>query len=139
MVFWPGIIGEFMSYLPLTLIITLSSSLFVALVINPVLVLVDARYRGCEADGADARGKAGDGRSRCLGGVDRLSVNWLATLLLALTAVLAHLFNRSVPAHWPLVHCEGSSGDYPSLRTAPQLGVRSPGYHIGCQLGRLSW
>lgn len=37
MLFWPGIMGEFMSYLPLTLIITLSSSLFVALVINPAL------------------------------------------------------------------------------------------------------
>ncbi len=35
MLFWPGIMGEFMSYLPLTLIVTLSSSLFVALVINP--------------------------------------------------------------------------------------------------------
>ncbi len=34
---WPGIIGEFMKYLPLTLIIVLGSSLFVALVINPVL------------------------------------------------------------------------------------------------------
>jgi multidrug efflux pump subunit AcrB len=37
MLFWPGIIGEFMSFLPLTLIITLTSSLFVALVINPVV------------------------------------------------------------------------------------------------------
>lgn len=35
--FWPGIFGEFMRYLPLTLIIVLSSSLFVALVINPGL------------------------------------------------------------------------------------------------------
>jgi len=35
--FWPGIMGEFMRYLPLTLIITLSASLFVALVINPTL------------------------------------------------------------------------------------------------------
>ena len=34
--FWPGIMGSFMQYLPLTLIIVLSSSLFVALVINPV-------------------------------------------------------------------------------------------------------
>ena len=33
---WPGIIGEFMKYMPITLIIVLSSSLFVALVINPV-------------------------------------------------------------------------------------------------------
>lgn len=34
--FWPGIMGEFMKYLPITLIIVLTSSLFVALVINPV-------------------------------------------------------------------------------------------------------
>ncbi len=34
--FWPGLMGEFMKYMPLTLIIVLSSSLFVALVINPV-------------------------------------------------------------------------------------------------------
>ena len=37
--FWPGIIGNFMQYLPITLIIVLSSSLFVALVINPVLTM----------------------------------------------------------------------------------------------------
>ena len=36
---WPGIMGEFMKYLPITLIIVLSSSLFVALVINPVLAV----------------------------------------------------------------------------------------------------
>lgn len=35
--FWDDIVGEFMKYLPITLIIVLSSSLFVALVINPVL------------------------------------------------------------------------------------------------------
>ena len=37
LLFWPGIMGEFMKYLPLTVIITLSSSLFVAIVINPAL------------------------------------------------------------------------------------------------------
>ncbi len=35
MLWWPGIMGDFMKYLPLTLIVTLSASLFVALVINP--------------------------------------------------------------------------------------------------------
>ncbi|WPP49910.1 efflux RND transporter permease subunit [Catalinimonas niigatensis] len=35
--FWGGLIGEFMRYLPITLIIVLSCSLFVALVVNPVL------------------------------------------------------------------------------------------------------
>lgn len=37
--FWSGIIGEFMRYLPITLIIVLGSSLFVSLVINPVLAV----------------------------------------------------------------------------------------------------
>ena len=36
LVFWNSIMGEFMKYLPITLIIVLSSSLFVALVIIPV-------------------------------------------------------------------------------------------------------
>ncbi len=36
LLFWPGIMGEFMGYLPITLIIVLSSSLFVALVLTPV-------------------------------------------------------------------------------------------------------
>ncbi|WP_020567435.1 efflux RND transporter permease subunit [Neolewinella persica] len=34
---WPGIVGEFMKYFPITLMLVLSSSLIVALVINPVL------------------------------------------------------------------------------------------------------
>ncbi|MCH6234353.1 efflux RND transporter permease subunit [Cognataquiflexum rubidum] len=38
--FWDDIIGEFMKYLPITLIIVLSSSLFVALVVNPALASV---------------------------------------------------------------------------------------------------
>ncbi|WP_299826361.1 efflux RND transporter permease subunit [uncultured Pontibacter sp.] len=36
LLFWPGIVGEFMFYLPITLIITLMASLLVAFVINPV-------------------------------------------------------------------------------------------------------
>ncbi|HCQ17255.1 MAG TPA: copper transporter [Cryomorphaceae bacterium] len=37
LLFWDSIIGEFMGFLPKTLIIVLGSSLFVALVINPVI------------------------------------------------------------------------------------------------------
>jgi multidrug efflux pump subunit AcrB len=40
MLFWSGIMGEFMRYLPLTLIVTLASSLFVAMVINPALAAI---------------------------------------------------------------------------------------------------
>ncbi len=37
LLFWSSVMGEFMKYLPMTLIIVLSSSLFVALVIIPVI------------------------------------------------------------------------------------------------------
>lgn len=37
---WPGMMGEFMKYLPITLMIVLGSSLFVALVINPMLTSI---------------------------------------------------------------------------------------------------
>jgi len=37
--FWPGIVGKFMYYMPVTLIITLFASLFVAYVINPVFAV----------------------------------------------------------------------------------------------------
>ncbi|MDA0326149.1 MAG: efflux RND transporter permease subunit [Bacteroidetes bacterium] len=38
LIMWDGIIGKFMQWLPITLIIVLSSSLFVALIINPMLI-----------------------------------------------------------------------------------------------------
>ncbi|HEY4612978.1 MAG TPA: efflux RND transporter permease subunit, partial [Bacteroidota bacterium] len=36
LLFWPGVVGEFMWYLPITLIVMLGASLFVAFVISPV-------------------------------------------------------------------------------------------------------
>ncbi len=40
LIFWPGMVGNFMSLLPITLIIVLSSSLFVALVIVPTFIVL---------------------------------------------------------------------------------------------------
>jgi multidrug efflux pump len=37
LLFWPGIVGEFMKYLPITLIVTLASSMLYALVFTPTL------------------------------------------------------------------------------------------------------
>jgi multidrug efflux pump subunit AcrB len=48
MMFWPGIIGEFMGFMPLTLIVTLSASLFVALFINPVVTGYFMRVHGSD-------------------------------------------------------------------------------------------
>jgi multidrug efflux pump subunit AcrB len=39
LLFWPGLIGEFMVYLPSVLIITLTASLIVAYIINPVFAV----------------------------------------------------------------------------------------------------
>lgn len=39
LLFWPGIVGEFMKFLPITLIYTLFASLIVAYVINPVFAI----------------------------------------------------------------------------------------------------
>jgi multidrug efflux pump len=48
LLFWDDIIGEFMGYLPRTLIIVLGSSLFVALVINPVIASVFMKKQDLE-------------------------------------------------------------------------------------------
>ncbi|MDX2196188.1 MAG: efflux RND transporter permease subunit [Cytophagales bacterium] len=45
LMFLPGIIGKFMYFLPVTLIITLSASLFVAFIINPVFAVAFMKKR----------------------------------------------------------------------------------------------
>jgi multidrug efflux pump subunit AcrB len=47
--FWPGIIGSFMLYIPVTLIITLTASMLVAYVMNPVFAVTFMKYRGQHA------------------------------------------------------------------------------------------
>ena len=63
MIFWPGIMGQFMSYLPITVIIALFASLFIALVINPVL---SAKFQGIPKTGS------GDGMDMKPSAVDRM-------------------------------------------------------------------
>jgi multidrug efflux pump len=43
LLFWPGIVGEFMKYLPITLIVTLSASLIYALIFVPTLGAIIAK------------------------------------------------------------------------------------------------
>ncbi len=72
-IFWPGIMGEFMKYLPITLIITLSSSLFVALVINPALASFFMKPKKLPQDGvavsAEEIKKAGEKPVSCETGI----------------------------------------------------------------------
>lgn len=48
LVFWPGVVGEFMKFLPITVIITLTASLFMALVFIPVIGSVLMKKDGDE-------------------------------------------------------------------------------------------
>jgi multidrug efflux pump subunit AcrB len=51
--FWGGVIGKFMHYMPVTLIITLTASLVVAYIINPVFAVAFMKKEGEEAAAVD--------------------------------------------------------------------------------------
>ncbi|MFQ5889315.1 MAG: efflux RND transporter permease subunit [Gemmatimonadota bacterium] len=97
MAFWPGIVGEFMGYLPKTLIITLSSSLFVGLVVSPTLCSLFMRGTMDRP-----RGLTREMRWTLLGAAGvafavGLFLRPLPTVLLALTAVgLLALYRREL-------------------------------------------
>ncbi|HUH12393.1 MAG TPA: efflux RND transporter permease subunit, partial [Longimicrobiales bacterium] len=103
LLFWPGIMGEFMGFLPKTLIVTLSSSLFVALVIVPVLCAMFMRLDG--ARGAPLTPAA---RHTLLGGAAFAllliaAANWLTAVLLTATALAVYVLHTrllSGVAHW---------------------------------------
>jgi multidrug efflux pump len=46
LLFWPGIMGEFMKYLPITVIISLTASLLVAMIINPTVASFVIKVKG---------------------------------------------------------------------------------------------
>lgn len=101
--FWPGIIGDFMKYLPITLIITLSSSLFVALVINPTL---SSRIMRLDDEGDRKLTKFGKG---LVGGVLLLAALLAASLnpitlgVFVAGTILFFLLNRFIfepVGHW---------------------------------------
>ncbi|MEQ9104235.1 MAG: efflux RND transporter permease subunit [Rhodothermales bacterium] len=93
MLFWPGIIGEFMSYMPLTLIIALVCSLFVALIINPVFTGIFIRL-----DGEAAPERPPLAKRLTLGIVVFLAIllaatNWKTLLVLGVGAPLVYVLH----------------------------------------------
>ncbi len=94
---WPGIMGEFMKYLPITLIVVLSSSLFVGLVVTPVIASLFMKH--------ESEGKKSDPKrvfkivgALVLAGILFITVNvlWLGNLLLffaVLTLLNVYVFN----------------------------------------------
>jgi multidrug efflux pump len=74
--FWPGIFGNFMKYLPITLITVLGSSLFVALVINPVLTKYFMKV--------DTRSKTEDAKKR------KRKNLWIGVAVMVFMAIVFH-------------------------------------------------
>lgn len=99
LVFWQGIVGEFMGYLPKTLIITLSSSLFVALVINPVLCALFMRVENVDDAGKPKMTRRGKMTLAGIFGffaVLALLSNFLTWSMLIVMGVILWLLNRFV-------------------------------------------
>lgn len=92
--FWPGIVGEFMKFLPFTLIITLSSSLFVGLVIVPTLCSLWLEPEGTRAANLTRSTRLAIMIAAALVVLVGLATNWLTTILLGLTAGGLYLLNR---------------------------------------------
>lgn len=98
---WPGIMGEFMKYLPITLIVVLSSSLFVALFITPVLTSLFMKHES-ERSTISAR------RWRLIGILTVLGllfiaikIFWLGNLLLLFAILtLMNVYVFAPASHW---------------------------------------
>jgi len=95
LLFWPGIMGEFMFYLPLTAITVLCSSLFVALVINPVVAggFLTAKKKAMFDDSGRAKGAILGSYQRVLRFCLNYPLSVLAFFVVAL-AVVVGLFAR---------------------------------------------
>lgn len=81
LLFWPGVVGQFMKYLPITLISTLTASLVMAVIFLPVLgsLFGKAGSEGEHARRAISAGETGDLRD--IGGVTGVYVRFLGRCL----------------------------------------------------------
>ncbi len=72
LLFWPGIAGEFMKYLPITLVIVLSASLIMALLFVPTVGALLGRQQAMISDGAPM------GATRAISGEDDVAARLAA-------------------------------------------------------------
>ncbi|MCH8494349.1 MAG: efflux RND transporter permease subunit [Balneolales bacterium] len=89
--FWPGVIGQFMSYLPTTLIIVLLCSLFVALVLYPTLTVFFVKTDTDERKKSTTFGKVLKWVILVFGGLIILAANWITFVVLILLGLFFYL------------------------------------------------
>ena len=96
LLFWTGMVGEFMKFLPITVILTLFASLFMALIFIPVLGGLIGKRQPQKAAAKRSLAEAETGDPRRIGGLTGLYVGLLewaimrpvATVLLAVALLL---------------------------------------------------
>ncbi len=87
LIFWPGMMGAFMSLLPKTVIVTLIASLFVGLIVNPALASRYARVKGVKP-----RAEHREARVLTLyGGVLRTALHWRAVAVAGMAVIIVSI------------------------------------------------
>lgn len=81
LMFWPGVVGEFMKYLPLTLITTLTGSLLMALIFVPTLGSVFGKAGSTNSKTLAALAAAESGDIRDIGGFTGRYVRFLSVCI----------------------------------------------------------
>ncbi len=91
LLFWTGIMGEFMVYLPTTVIAVLSSCLFVALVINPAMAAVVMRVKRTDGDEAPRSAE------EVMSGTDHPMLHEGGAIIRAYRSLLASAIGYDIP------------------------------------------
>ena len=104
LLFWPGVVGDFMFFMPLTVSIVLSASLLVALTVNPVLSAAFMRLAGKDRRRKRDRRRAVEAGEE---GADepvprRRRPNRLETAIRVLGSIIGDLYERCLS--WALDH-----------------------------------
>ncbi len=100
---WPGLVGEFMKFLPLTVIITLVASLFMALIFIPVLGAVITRARSGANDVESLRDPAFQSIKAAESGDLNTIGGWVGSYLTVLRKVIAHPGKTTAVAVFALI------------------------------------
>jgi multidrug efflux pump len=95
LIFTPGIPGKFMSFLPITIIITLTASLLVALIMNPIFAVTFMKRRAPSTPGSRVRRPSRKVVLSSLGAVGLAAVFYAAG-----TMIPANLLIFGVAAYW---------------------------------------
>jgi multidrug efflux pump len=94
LIFTPGIAGKFMSYLPITIILALTASLFVAYIINPVFAVAFMKYAPREENAPAPR------PSRRVLALTAIAIGLAAVLYAAGLMILANLLAFGVLGYY---------------------------------------